>query len=77
MIQGIVQISHREVQKAEEVNHVQDLVEQVQEEMMALKVLLKNNQVHKKRIKDQQAHKDMNKDQQLTLIMMNMNKILN
>jgi hypothetical protein len=67
MIQLRVEISHQEVQKVEEVNHVQDLEDQMQEEKMVLMVLLK---------KDREVHKDMNKDQRLILIM-KLNKILN
>ena len=67
MIQQRVEANHREVQKVEEVNHDQNLVDQMQEEKMVLMVLLK---------RDRQVHKDMNKDQRLTLIMI-LNKILN
>ena len=62
-----MEVSHREVQEVVGANHVQDLVEQMQGEMMVLKVLLK---------KDNRVLKDMNKDQRLISIMI-MNKILN
>ena len=67
MIQQKVEVNHREVQEAEGANHVQDLVEQMQEEKMVLRELLK---------KDNRVHKDMNKDQRLISIMI-LNKILN
>ena len=67
IIQQRVEVSHREVQEVEGANHVQDLVEQMQEEMMVLKELSK---------KDNRVHKDMNKDQRLISIMI-LNKILN
>jgi hypothetical protein len=67
MIQQRVEANHREVQKVEEVNHDQNLVDQMQEVKMVLMVLLK---------RDRQVHKDMNKDQRLILIMI-LNKILN
>ena len=59
------EVSHREVQKAEE-NHVRDLADQMQEEKMVLMVVLK---------KDNQVHRDMDKDQLLILIMI-FNQIL-
>jgi hypothetical protein len=59
--------SHREVQEVEGANHVQDLVEQMLGEKMALMELLK---------KDKAVHKDMNKDQRLISII-TLNKILN
>jgi hypothetical protein len=55
-----VEVNHRKVQKVEEVNNVQNLVDQMQEVKMVLTELLK---------KDSQVHKDMNRDQRLTLIM--------
>lgn len=50
IIQQRVEVSHREVQEVEGANHVQDLVEQMQEEMMVLRELSK---------KDNRVHKDM------------------
>jgi hypothetical protein len=64
MTQQRVVASHREVEGA---NHVQDLVEQMLGEKMALMELLK---------KDKAVHKDMNKDQRLISII-TLNKILN
>lgn len=67
MTQQRVVASHREVQEVEGANHVQDLVEQMLGEKMALMELLK---------KDKPVHKDMNKDQRLISII-TLNKILN
>lgn len=67
MTQQRVVASHREVQEVEGANHVQDLVEQMLGEKMALMELLK---------KDKAVHKDMNKDQRLISII-TLNKILN
>ncbi len=67
MTQQRVEASHREVQEVEGANHVQDLVEQMLGEKMALMELLK---------KDKAVHKDMNKDQRLISII-TLNKILN
>ena len=62
MIQQMVEISHQEAQKVEEVvgNHVQDLVDRMQEVKMGLKGLLN---------KDKEVLKGLNRDQQLILIM--------
>ncbi len=67
MTQQRVVASHRKVQEVEGANHVQDLVEQMLGEKMALMELLK---------KDKAVHKDMNKDQRLISII-TLNKILN